>query len=90
MLNFGGQPYDFTVTGSSRTHADLATAAGLAEIATYADGAGANKLYIIPRNADGTLGTPTSLAADARAVGLEVVMSNFPNENLTQPLVGSS
>jgi glycerophosphoryl diester phosphodiesterase len=41
------QPYDFTVKGDKRTYADLQTKAGLAEIATYADGIGAWKPMII-------------------------------------------
>jgi glycerophosphoryl diester phosphodiesterase len=41
------QPYDFTVRGDSRTYGDLQTKAGLAEIATYADGIGAWKPFII-------------------------------------------
>jgi glycerophosphoryl diester phosphodiesterase len=41
------QPYDFTVKGDKRTYGDLQTAAGLKEIATYADGIGAWKPMII-------------------------------------------
>jgi glycerophosphoryl diester phosphodiesterase len=41
------QPYDFTVKGDKRTYADLQTKAGLAEIATYADGIGPWKPMII-------------------------------------------
>jgi glycerophosphoryl diester phosphodiesterase len=43
--NYG--PYDFKVTGDARTYADLVTPAGLAEIATYADGVGPWKRYIV-------------------------------------------
>ena len=43
--NYG--PYDLRVAGDSRTYADLVTPAGLAEIATYADGVGPWKRYII-------------------------------------------
>ena len=43
--NYG--PYDFRVAGDPRTYADLVTPAGLAEIATYADGVGPWKRYII-------------------------------------------
>ncbi len=43
--NYG--PYDFVVAGDRRTYADLVTPAGLAEIATYADGLGPWKRYII-------------------------------------------
>ena len=43
--NYG--PYDLRLAGDSRTYADLVTPAGLAEIATYADGVGPWKRYII-------------------------------------------
>lgn len=41
------RPYDFTVNGDSRTYGDLQTPAGLAEIATYADGIGPWKRMIV-------------------------------------------
>ena len=43
----GYGPYDLRVAGDSRTYADLVTPAGLAEIATYADGVGPWKRYIV-------------------------------------------
>jgi glycerophosphoryl diester phosphodiesterase len=47
------QPYDFVVAGAPRTFADLLTPAGLAEIATYADGVGPWKPYLVRTVADG-------------------------------------
>jgi len=44
----GAQPYDFVVSGDSRTYGDLVTPTGLAEIATYADGIGPWKRLTIP------------------------------------------
>ncbi|MBK1987218.1 esterase-like activity of phytase family protein [Sphaerospermopsis aphanizomenoides BCCUSP55] len=41
------RPYDFTVNGDTRTYGDLQTSAGLAEIATYADGIGPWKRMIV-------------------------------------------
>jgi glycerophosphoryl diester phosphodiesterase len=41
------QPYDFVFSGDPRTYGDLATQPGLAEIATYADGIGPWKRYIV-------------------------------------------
>ena len=41
------QPYDFVVSGDSRTYADLRTPEGLQEIATYADGIGPWKRMIV-------------------------------------------
>jgi glycerophosphoryl diester phosphodiesterase len=41
--------------GDPRTYADLVTPAGLAEIATYADGIGPSKDLIVPRDSAGNL-----------------------------------
>lgn len=43
----GYGPYDFVAAGDPRTYADLVTPVGLAEIATYADGLGPWKRYIV-------------------------------------------
>ncbi|KRE23606.1 esterase-like activity of phytase family protein [Agromyces sp. Soil535] len=85
LISSSGRPYDFTVAGDTRTYADLATPAGLAEIATYADGIGVEKSVAIPRTADGTLGSPTTLIADAHAIGLEVHGWTFRRENAFLP-----
>lgn len=47
------QPYDFLAAGDARTFADLLTQAGLAEVATYADGIGPWKPYLVTTVADG-------------------------------------
>jgi glycerophosphoryl diester phosphodiesterase len=86
LINNTGKPYDFVVNGDPRTYADLATPAGLAEIATYADGVGVNKALIIPRTTDGRLGTPTALIADAHAAGLIVHGWTFRAENTFLPV----
>lgn len=44
----GSQPYDFVVSGDSRTYGDLVTSTGLAGIAQYAQGIGPSKGLIIP------------------------------------------
>jgi glycerophosphoryl diester phosphodiesterase len=49
-----------------------ATPARLSEIAVYANGLGPNKLLVIPVDAHGRLGAPTSLMRDAHAAGLFV------------------
>ena len=85
LINSGGRPWDFTVRGDPRTYADLATPAGLSEIATYADGVGVNKDLMIPRVAGGFLGTPTSLVRDAHAAGLIVHGWTFRAENAFLP-----
>jgi glycerophosphoryl diester phosphodiesterase len=82
----GTRPYDFTATGDGRTYADLATPAGLGEIATYADGLGPPKESIVPRDAAGRSLPPTSLVTDAHAAGLFVHPYTFRNENAFLPL----
>lgn len=72
LLEAAGQPWDFTVAGDIRTYRDLATPAGLAEIAAYADGIGPDKRGIVPSGPDGRLLPPTSLVADAHHAGLLV------------------
>ena len=79
------KPGDVLAAGGTTTYADMATPAGLQEIATYADVASPSKDYIIPRNADGTLGTPTSFVEDAHNAGLQVVAYTFRNENTFLP-----
>jgi glycerophosphoryl diester phosphodiesterase len=72
--------------GDPRTYAELATPAGLADIATYADGVGPSKDYIVPREADGSSGTPTSFVDDAHDAGLLVHPYTFRRENTFLPL----
>jgi glycerophosphoryl diester phosphodiesterase len=85
LLSASGAPYDFVAAGDPRTYADLATPAGLAGIARYADGIGPEKSQVIPRNADGTLASPTSLVADAHAADLLVHPYTFRAENSFLP-----
>jgi glycerophosphoryl diester phosphodiesterase len=61
LLDAAGKPYDFTVAGDPRTYAGLVTKSGLAEIATFADGVGANKNLIVPPDAANRLLPPTNL-----------------------------
>jgi glycerophosphoryl diester phosphodiesterase len=86
LLSSGGQPYDFVVSGDERSYADLAkkTAEGLKFIAGYADALGVNTSLVIPL-ADGNLGAPTTLVADAHELGLEVHGWTFRAENLFLP-----
>src|SRR5204862_8160521 len=78
------KPCAWRQAGGPRTFAAMVTAAGLAEIKTYADGIGPAKPYILPArgvDAAGNPGTalseasnmpPTSLIADAHNAGLLV------------------
>jgi glycerophosphoryl diester phosphodiesterase len=86
LLDGAGRPYDLVVAGDPRSYADLATPAGLTEIARYADGVGANKSLIIPRDATGKLLAPTSLIADAHHRRLIVHAWTFRAENQFLPL----
>ncbi|MGW0768074.1 glycerophosphodiester phosphodiesterase [Streptomyces sp. NPDC002676] len=75
------RPYDFVEAGDPRTVADLITPAGLREIAGYAQGIGPTLDLVIPKNADGTLGRPTTLVTDAHKVGLVLHPYTMRNEN---------
>ena len=81
LLSGRGQPEDFRLAGDLRSYADISTAAGLREIASYADGIGPDKSMVIPRNAQNQLGMPTALVADAHAAGLLVHPYTFRPEN---------
>ena len=85
LVSASGRPYDFTAAGDPRTYADLVTPAGLAEVATYADGVGLEKSVMIPRTPAGTLGTPKPVIADAHAAGLDVHGWTFRLENQFLP-----
>jgi glycerophosphoryl diester phosphodiesterase len=85
LLDATGAPYDLKAEGQPPTYADLAKPEGLAEIATYAGGIGVNKSMMIPRNADDSLGAPTTLVADAHAAGLIVHGWTFRAENSFLP-----
>jgi glycerophosphoryl diester phosphodiesterase len=81
LLGAAGAPVDLVAAGDPRTFPDLVTPAGLAEIASYADAIGPAKDMVVARDADGTLGAPTSLVADAHSAGLLVHVYTFRNEN---------
>lgn len=81
LLSGSGKPEDFRLSGDSRTYADISTAAGLRDIAGYANGIGPDKSMVIPRTAQNTLGTPTALVANAHAAGLVVHPYTFRPEN---------
>jgi glycerophosphoryl diester phosphodiesterase len=85
LVSNGGKPFDFVLSGDARTYADLITPSGLAEIATYANGIGANKNLIIPR-VGGNLSSPTTLVDDAHAAGLLVHAWTFRDENVFLPV----
>lgn len=89
------RPYDFTVAGDPRTFADLLTPQGLAFIATYADGVGPWKPYLvktvddgIDRNGDGKLTAAdrrvdgsTGVIEAAHQAGLQIHTWTFRNDS---------
>jgi glycerophosphoryl diester phosphodiesterase len=77
----GRRPAD----GSPRTYGELATPAGLREVARHAEIAGPAKGYIVPRDAAERSLAPTTFVADAHAAGLQVVPFTFRDENRFLP-----
>jgi glycerophosphoryl diester phosphodiesterase len=79
------KPGDVLAAGGSLTYGDMATPAGLREIARYADIVSPSKDYIVPRDANGFSLPPTSFIQDAHAAGLDVVAYTFRAENMFLP-----
>jgi glycerophosphoryl diester phosphodiesterase len=75
------RPWDFVAAGDPRTVADLVTPKGLEWIASYAQGIGPTLDLVIPKDASGTLTTPTTLVADAHDAGLILHPYTMRNEN---------
>jgi glycerophosphoryl diester phosphodiesterase len=82
LMSLAGGPVDHP----DRTYAAMATPAGLAEIATYADAVGVETAMILARDASGAAGQPTALIADAHAAGLKVVAWTFRAEDVFLPV----
>jgi glycerophosphoryl diester phosphodiesterase len=81
LMSGSGQPEDFRRSGDKRTYADIASAAGLLEVATYANGIGPAKDLVIPRDWQKNLGAPTALVPNAHAANLLVHPYTFRPEN---------
>jgi glycerophosphoryl diester phosphodiesterase len=79
------RPWDFVEAGDPRTVADLVKPEGLQWIAGFAQGIGPWLDLIIPRDASGRLGTPTTLVRDAHAAGLILHPYTMRNENSFLP-----
>ncbi|MGW7100624.1 glycerophosphodiester phosphodiesterase [Streptomyces sp. NPDC054838] len=79
------RPWDFELAGDPRTVADLVTPGGLKWIAGFAQGIGPTLDLIVPRGADGKLGTPTTLVRDAHAQRLVLHPYTARNENSFLP-----
>jgi glycerophosphoryl diester phosphodiesterase len=85
LIDGTGAPYDFVAGGDPRTYADLIKPSGLQFIASYADGIGPNTTRIVPVDAAGKLGAPTSLIRDAHHVKLDVHTWTIRGENQQLP-----
>ncbi|MFD7915225.1 glycerophosphodiester phosphodiesterase [Streptomyces sp. NPDC059752] len=81
----GTRPWDFELAGDPRTVADLVKPEGLKWIAGFAQGIGPTMDLILPRDAAGKLGAPTTLVADAHARGLLLHPYTARNENSFLP-----
>lgn len=78
---YGGkstQPADAAMQKLTINYGDMATVAGLKEVAKYADGVGPSKTYILPNIQAATV---TSFVKDAHAVGLKVHPYTLRPEN---------
>lgn len=85
LAEAGKAPYDLVAAGEPRSYADLFTPEGLGQLAPWVDAIGPEKVMVIPRRRDNTLGEPTSLVADAHAEGLLVMPWTFRAENYFLP-----
>jgi len=88
LLETSGSPADVAARGGTLTYDDMATAEGLREVASYADGVGPEKYhFIVPRRADDTLhaADATDFVRNAHAAGLKVHPYTFRAENRFLP-----
>ena len=85
LVDCAGAPYDQVVAGTGVTYADLVTRQGMRGVARYADSVGMCKDVMIPRKADGSLGTPTEAIRNAHRAGLTVTGWTFRRENSFLP-----
>lgn len=79
-------PVDAAVAGHALSYHQMMRPAGLADVGCYADILAPDARSIIPLDAQGRLGTPTSLIADAHAAGLAVMPWTFRPENQFLPV----
>jgi glycerophosphoryl diester phosphodiesterase len=82
LVDTSGAPADLVAQGDRRRYADLVTPAGLHWIAGYADGVGAHKDLVLPRDPrTGATGEPSSLVRDAHQQDLLVHVWTLRDEN---------
>lgn len=85
LVSATGAPYDQVRAGRSLTYTDMATPEGLREIARYADGVGAEKSLVLPRDSAGRSLPASLFVADTHAAGLLVHAWTFRSENAFLP-----
>ncbi|MFI7127356.1 glycerophosphodiester phosphodiesterase [Nonomuraea sp. NPDC050153] len=85
LITFGGAPYDWVASGSTRTYDDMVKPDGLREVATYANGIGVDTRRVVPQDASGKTLEPTTLVSDAHRRRLEVHVWTVRNENSQLP-----
>jgi len=88
LLETSGGPADVVAAGGTLTYDDMATAEGLREIASYADGVGPEKYhFIVSRRPDGSLdaANTSDFVGNAHACGLQVHPYTFRAENRFLP-----
>ncbi|CAN5376984.1 glycerophosphodiester phosphodiesterase [soil metagenome] len=73
---------DIAAAGGKMTYGEMMTPAGLKGVAAYADVIAPPTRALIPLDAEGKLGKPTTLVADAHGAGLLVRIWTFRPENL--------
>lgn len=78
-------PPDLLAAGAKTTFGDLMTPQGLAEVRRYADVIGPSNTDLIPRDADGAWGAPSTLVTDAHRAGLLVHSYTARPENRFLP-----
>ncbi|WP_240755451.1 glycerophosphodiester phosphodiesterase [Nocardioides iriomotensis] len=81
LVDVSGAPYDTVAAGDPTPYSELVTAEGLREIATYADGLGAHKDWVLPRDATGATTGQSAVVDDAHAAGLVVHVWTMRDEN---------
>ncbi|NYG55069.1 glycerophosphodiester phosphodiesterase family protein [Nocardioides perillae] len=79
------RPADLAAAGDPTTYADLASPEGLALLDEYADGIGAHKELVLPRDASGATTGPSSLVRDAHRQWLTVHVWTLRAENRFLP-----
>lgn len=79
------RPDDLAAAGDPTTYADLATPEGLALVDEYADGIGAHKELVLPRDPEGVTAGPSALVRDAHRQWLTVHVWTLRAENRYLP-----